>query len=76
MGCVHFVGFRDDRYWAAVKIWGRPAVVHRVWDQRARREIAEDDVVVFATGDEHQPVARFNGNDIDEAVYDRLGIKA
>lgn len=45
---VHFVGFRDDRYWAAVRVWGLPDFVHSRWDQRAHREVAPGDTVVFA----------------------------
>lgn len=53
---VHFVGFRDDRYWNAARVFGLPDFIHPGWDTRARREIAVDlDTVVFATGDEHQP---------------------
>lgn len=47
---VHFVGFRDDRYWAAVKVFGKPDIFHRRWDTRAAAEIAPGDTVVFATG--------------------------
>ena len=65
--CVHFVAFRDDRYWNAVRVWGRPDFIHRVWDRRAQREIDHDyDVLIFAEGDEHQEPAKHNGNDIDE----------
>lgn len=63
---IHFVGFRDDRYWSAVRIWGRPGFIHRRWDQRARREIDPDDIVIFAEGDDTQPVAERNGDDLDE----------
>lgn len=63
---VHFVGFRDERYWSAVKIWGKPGFIHRAWDRRARREIADDDTVVFATGDETQALPRFNSPDLTE----------
>ena len=49
--CVHFVGFRDDRYINAVRVFGRPDFVHPRWDERARREIADGDTVIFATGD-------------------------
>lgn len=52
--CVHFVGFKDDRYWNAVRVWGRPDFIHRGWDTRACREIAEVDIVVFATGSAQQ----------------------
>lgn len=64
--CTHFVGFRDDRYWSAVAIWGRPHFVHRWWDKRARREIADVDTVVFAEGDWKQEPSRFNAPDLTE----------
>lgn len=63
---THFVGFRDDRYQAAVRAFGKPDFIHPAWDQRARREIADGDRIVFATGDESQPVARFNAPDFIE----------
>lgn len=66
MRSVHYVGFRDDRFLNAYRVFGGPRIIHRIWDQRAAREISEDDIVVFANGDEHQPIAKFNGNDIDE----------
>ncbi len=62
---VHFVGFRDDAYHRALKVW-RPDFIHPAWDQRARREIADGDTIVFASGDEHQPVAAFNAPDFVE----------
>lgn len=82
IGCLHFVGFRDDRYWNAVRAFGLPDVVHRVWDERARVEVGPDDVVVFAEGDEHQPtwrvgrdgVKRWNGwDDSHEDIVARGG---
>lgn len=65
--CIHFIGFRDDRYWNAVRIWGRPHFIHGGWDVRAQREIGDGDLVVFAEGDETQPPRKQNFNDIDEA---------
>jgi hypothetical protein len=56
MPCLHFVGFKDDRYWNAVKIFGRPDFYHRIWDVRARQEIVPGDVAVFANGDETMPL--------------------
>jgi hypothetical protein len=53
---VHFVGFRDDRYYNAVAVFGPPDFVHMGWDKRAQREIAPDDTVVFANGDDTQPM--------------------
>ena len=48
---LHFVGFKDDRYWNAVKVWGRPDFIHRLWDVRAVCEVMEGDVVIFADGE-------------------------
>jgi hypothetical protein len=48
-GALHFVGFSDDRYWAAVKVWGKPDFFHRVWDHRAVGDIVDGDTVVFAS---------------------------
>ncbi len=64
--CIHYVGFRDDRYWNAYLIFGGPRVIHRWWDHRAKREIAEDDTVIFADGDWQQEPRRFNAPDLDE----------
>jgi hypothetical protein len=57
-GALHFVGFKDDRYWNAVKVFGLPDFYHRVWDVRARQEVVPGDVAVFATGDETMPLYR------------------
>lgn len=64
--CVHYVGFRDDRFLNAYRAFGGPSFIHRVWDRRARRDISEDDLVVFATGPHDQTVADRNGDDIRE----------
>ncbi len=53
---IHFVGFKDDAYLRAQRVFGKPDFVHRFWDHRAVAEVVEGDVVVFATGDEHQPI--------------------
>ena len=45
---VHFVGFRGDEYHSAVKVWGKPTFIHRIWDVRAAQEAQPEDVVVFA----------------------------
>jgi hypothetical protein len=45
---VHFVGFRGDEFHAAVRAFGQPDFVHRVWDTRAAAEVAPHDRVVFA----------------------------
>ncbi len=58
--CLHFVGFKDpryekdERYWQAVKVFGRPDFLHRGWDLRAKQEIAEGDTIIFAKGTSDQ----------------------
>lgn len=47
---LHFVGFKDDRVWSALRVFGPPDFWHRNWDARARQEIAPGDSAVFATG--------------------------
>lgn len=71
--CLHFVGFRDDRYWNAVRVFGLPDFIHRRWDMRAQREIAPGDVIVFATGDETTPPARVSGDDLVENSLQSFG---
>jgi len=60
---LHFVGFRDDRYWNAVRVWGWPDFIHQGWDRRARREIMPGDTIVFAKGDHDQPFNPYNYDD-------------
>jgi hypothetical protein len=49
---LHFVGFKDDRVYNALKVFGPPDFWHRFWDYRAVDEVMDGDVVVFADGDE------------------------
>jgi hypothetical protein len=67
---IHFVGFRDDRYWNAVKVWGPPDFVHAGWDMRARREIADGDTVIFADGPADQEPRAKSFSDLREASPD------
>lgn len=63
---LHFVGFRGDEYTRALRVFGTPDFIHRGWDLRAQREIAEGDTVVFAKGSFDQPPRRQSFNDLDE----------
>lgn len=68
-GAIHFVGFRGDEWWSAIRIWGRPHFIHIGWDQRAQREIIPGDIVVFAQGDYDQPVSRYNYPDLKHGPF-------
>jgi len=63
---LHFVAFRGEEYWSAVKVWGRPGFIHRRWDLRALRDIADEDIVIFAAGTAEDPPAEKNGDDLRE----------
>lgn len=60
---LHFVGFKDERVWSAIAVFGKPDFWHRVWDARAVAEVVSGDMVVFADKDETQPVREFTWND-------------
>lgn len=60
---IHFVGFSDDRYNTAIKVFGTPDFIHRFWDRRAVHEVVENDIVIFADGDETQAVETFAYDD-------------
>lgn len=59
-GLVHFVGFRDDRYWNAVRVFGLPDMIHEAWDRYAADDVALGDVVVFAVGEWDQAPRSFS----------------
>jgi len=60
---LHFVGFKDDRWWNARKTFGPPDFIHRFWDHRAFCEVARGDTVIFAKGDEHSTPTPFAFDD-------------
>lgn len=64
--CIHFVGFRGEEYLHAVRVWGLPDFIHMGWDRRARRDVGEDDTVVFAKGRHDQPPGPYNFPDLIE----------
>lgn len=68
--CVHFVGFSGDEYLSAVRAFGEPDFIHRGWDLRARREIADGDLVVFAKGEYYQEPRHKSYDDIREQFLD------
>lgn len=45
--CLHFVGFRGEEYWSAVKVWGTPHFVHPQADFRMIGEMGPEDVVIY-----------------------------
>lgn len=66
MDAIHFVGFKGEEYNSAMKAFGNPDFIHRGWDLRAQREIADNDVVIFAFGPHDQEPRVKSFNDITE----------
>jgi len=60
---THFVGFKDERFHAAMRAFGRPDFIHRFWDVRAKLEIAPGDRVIFADKDENQKINEYTFDD-------------
>lgn len=60
---LHFVRFSDDAFKRAIRVFGRPDFIHRHWDRRAVAEVMPGDVVVFAQGDDTQPVFQWTYDD-------------
>ena len=60
---IHYVNFKDSAYYSAVKIWGHPDFVHRVWDYRAVCEVVPGDVVIYASGDDQQIPSKYSYDD-------------
>ena len=50
---IHFVGFRGEEYWSAVKVWGKPDFYHIGLDTRMSKLAADSDTIILANGCEH-----------------------
>ncbi len=68
MAHVHFVGFKDDAYNRAVRVWGRPHFIHRYWDVRAAQEVQDTDVVVFANDKDWKNLQTPNPRSFDDSA--------
>lgn len=68
---LHFVGFKDDRYWNAVAVFGLPDFYHRNWDVRARQEVVDGDVAVFADGSIDDPPKPISWDDSQQDIIAR-----
>lgn len=73
---LHFVGFSDSKqYWLGIQVFGPPDFVHRTWDVRARQEVVEGDVAVFAVGSIDDPPHEASWDDSQEDIRARGGLE-
>lgn len=61
---IHFVGFKGEEFFSAVRVWGLPDFVHRWKDDRFKHggEVHPNDLVIFANGEETK-VRKYTFND-------------
>jgi hypothetical protein len=61
---VHFIGFTDTaQFHRAVEVFGKPDFIHRQWDVRAQQEVVQNDIAVFARGNEKQNPTPYSFDD-------------
>lgn len=66
---LHFIGFKDDRIWNARRLFGEPDFYHRTWDTRARQELIEGDVGVFASGSDLDAPKLISWDDSQQDIF-------
>ena len=64
---LHFVGFKGEEFFSAVRAFGRPDFIHKWNDDRFKfgGEIHPDDLVIFANN-EDKKIRKFTFNDSTE----------
>jgi hypothetical protein len=62
---LHFVGFKEgsDVYDRAVRRYGEPDFIHRIWDHRARAEIMPGDAAIFHRYSPEAPPCEYTWDD-------------
>jgi hypothetical protein len=68
---VHYIGFRGDEYTRAYRLFGGPAMIHRVNDARTQGDIAEGvDLAIYANKEREDRVREIPGPCISGPGYD------
>ena len=60
---VHFIGFRGEEYWSAVKVWGFPDFIHSWHDNRMYGDVGDNDILVFAGKSDPKEVSEYTWQD-------------
>lgn len=69
---VHYIGFVGDEFTRAYRLFGGPAMIHRVYDRRAKAEIDKDvDTVIFANKESPDKLRVFSPPDVTGPGWDR-----
>lgn len=60
---IHFIGFRGEEYWSAVKVFGLPDFIHLTYDHRMYGDIGEGDILVFASKADPEHILKYSWQD-------------
>jgi len=60
---VHFIGFRGEEYWSAVKIFGVPDFIHLIHDSRLYGDVGEHDILIFGPKADPNRISEFSWQD-------------
>lgn len=72
MRTVHYIGFRDDAFTRAYRLFGGPAMIHRVNDIRTQSEIDPDnDIAIYAGKEREEHIRQIPGTDVTGPGWDR-----
>ena len=63
MSHIHFIGFRGEEYWNAVKVFGPPDFIHLIHDRRMYGDVGPDDILVFAYKADPDQISKYSWQD-------------
>jgi len=61
--CVHFIGFRGEEYWSAVRAFGPPHFIHLIHDHRMYGDVGPDDVLLFGPKADPNHISKYSWQD-------------
>jgi hypothetical protein len=60
---VHFIGFRGEEFWSAVKVFGYPDFVHLIHDNRMYGDVGDEDTLVFGPKASPDKISEYSWQD-------------
>lgn len=60
---THFIGFRGEEYWNAVKVFGLPDFIHMWHDNRMYGDVGEEDILIFASKANPNHISKYSWQD-------------
>lgn len=63
MAHVHFIGFRGEEFWSAVKVFGYPDFIHLWHDSRMYGDVSTTDILVFGPKGNPNQISEYSWQD-------------